>query len=224
MQSLLRTLIVALLSLAVLAGAVPAYSDPCCDNPTQSCIVQAMMIRCNEEPECYAYCTIKTCENVEQLNRMNYNLGMISGAVNLYYCENGKMPDSVAELLQSGLIPSNLLNLLSGQPFSYYADDCMEGDLVITNAVSDYCGITHLGIGDQPHTFEIYSADLPPCGHFGGDLVLWGYMMRVHNAFLSYWADMDDEPLSIDDLREAGYWPFDGLGNTLLVINARDAL
>jgi len=146
----------------------------------------------------------------DSINRMNYNLELVSSAINFYYQNNGEMPQSVNDLLEEGWIPGNMLNPFTGEAYDYQANNELGGEVIISNASRDYCGVTILGFRDTPHTLDMTSDDIHPWNGTAEDRLISSYIHRVEDAFRWYWADEQNIPQSTDDLKTAGYWPFDG--------------
>lgn len=146
----------------------------------------------------------------DTVNRMNYNLGLVSSGVNFYYQMNGEMPQSVYDLLEAGWIPGNMLNPFTGEAYDYLANDAMGGEVIISDASQNSCDLTILGFQNTLHTYDLHSDDIHPWNGTVEDRLISGYIHRVENAFRWYWADEQNIPQSIDDLKDTGYWPFDG--------------
>jgi len=123
---------------------------------------------------------------------------------------NREMPQSVDDLLEAAWIPGNMLNPFTEEAYDYMANDAVGGEVIISDVSNNYCGLTILGFRNTSHTYDLYSDDIHPWNETEEHRLLSGYIHRVETAFRWYWADEENVPQSIDDLKTAGYWPFDG--------------
>ena len=170
---------------------------------------------------------------------VTYNSGLIGTGIGFYYAQTGQLPDSIDVLFQDGFIPPNLPNPYSGGIISGNSVNGNPGEWKIERTDGENLILTYYGTGD-PMTFNYSkefldrdvsnlimdqlkeqlpaganiadvtlikqdSANLPPAERMAGLMNQW-----AHACLNSYFNAYNKVPVSIDDLKNVGLWPFEG--------------
>ncbi|MCX6646242.1 MAG: hypothetical protein NTY09_07785 [bacterium] len=146
----------------------------------------------------------------EEINRISYINSLIGGGVNYYYLDTGSLPGSVNELYATGWIPGNLVNPVTDEPFNYNSVERGPGEIIITPVDNQHV-ILYIGLPNgQEFENDLESSMYSTTNYTGSDLRVANYRYRVQFSFFQYWRVYQDLPTSIDDMKDKGFWPFDG--------------
>ena len=146
----------------------------------------------------------------EEINRVGYNNALIGAGVNFYYYDTGNLPGSVFELYEAGWIPGNLVNPVTDEPFDYNSVEKGPGEIIIT-PIDDQHVILYIGVPNgQEFEGDLESSMYSTAIHTGPDLRVAHHRHRVQLSFIQYWRVYQDLPMSIEDMKDGGFWPFDG--------------
>jgi hypothetical protein len=157
------------------------------------------------------------------LHHGGYNLGIITAGVQWYWEVNGQMPESVMDLYNSHMIPTNLVNPVTGQPLDLNPSALSPGDIKLSRIDSQTEQFTMV----QPDGTQVqdnwnssrydFTSDSPRwTPPTQGDRAMSQYLLWVHDSLQQYYSDTGQVPQSIADLVTAGYWPFDGISNPIM--------
>ena len=140
--------------------------------------------------------------------RINYVVTIITSGVDHFWQANGRMPYSMDELYQAGMLPKNLRNPITGNDLDLYAQSPAVGEFVYT--WSDEQHATFLFTDADNSTSEVPidvshdSVTTIPQPDFVLSLYqTWGVL-----ALQTYYMVTKQIPTSLSDLQDAGYWPF----------------
>jgi hypothetical protein len=145
-----------------------------------------------------------------QLETLNFNLRVVMTGVDFYYSDTGTMPGSVGDLLQAGWIPANLRNPITDGSFDYYATDVSGGEIILIRNDNNHSVIRCLSPMDTVSGFQINGADIDGRMPFGPDLQMDAYQTWLQYSLFWYWNMYHEIPTSIEDMQNAGIWPFNG--------------
>jgi hypothetical protein len=147
-------------------------------------------------------------------HRQVYNLNVITLGMSLYYSHHGRLPQSLRDLMDGNWVPGNLANACTGETITGDSTDAEPGGYLIEclgnegmrltyfrdgrNTVLEY-DLEELMIGPERLTLEEARTHL--------------WMSWAFRCLQAYEGITDELPESIDDLIEAGFWPFRGVTN-----------
>lgn len=140
--------------------------------------------------------------------RYNYNVKLITGALDHYWKGNGRMAGSVGELLETGLIPANLVNPVTGEPLSTEGPADEPGEVSIRAADGQMVELVMCWVDGREIIRTIDSAMYTPEAISEENVLIGAHLHWATTALRSYYEEYGVAPGSIDDLAAAGYWPF----------------
>jgi hypothetical protein len=138
---------------------------------------------------------------------VNYSLMLLTTGTNFFWKETGRLPESLTELSQHGLIPANLANPVTGKPFQAAPQIQGIGDFTYSKqneqrAVFSYVMADNTTIDGPVDASKFTGLQTAP------DSRVALYLQWAHIGLRCYYKDFEVLPTGINDLVKAGYWPF----------------
>jgi hypothetical protein len=148
-----------------------------------------------------------------------YNKAFISSAACWYWILTGNMPESIADLYDESLIPSNIVNPVTGGSILVDQENMGPGDIVLISAslTDDSRQLAEYAIMEPPTNIKrttpitrsiTFSEQPSP-----EDMRVQLHQEWMQESLVSYSEEYRRLPTGIDEMRDAGYWPFDGVLN-----------
>lgn len=150
--------------------------------------------------------------DLSKWNRAFYNLAISSAGISEYWKITGSMPDSFGQIYGLGLLPTNLVNPFSNQPLRLDPANPGPGEFRMDRINDNEATITISLPEGKVQTQRIDSSKFSRNAIQRSDVDrrIFLYIAWAHVSLHRYFADKGVVPQSVDDLRNAGYWPFDG--------------
>jgi hypothetical protein len=146
--------------------------------------------------------------------RAKYNDDIITNGIIMYYCCHAGFPVSFDALLSENWIPSNLINDTTGQPIQLDPEQPSPGDYGIKLGrhhvieVIQYTSGDPLSVTWDPRYIGSNRLNVPINELRPYVMITW-----AQEAVECYQAGSGNLPSSIDDLKTAQSWPFEGIKN-----------
>ncbi|MCX6644927.1 MAG: hypothetical protein NTY09_01000 [bacterium] len=144
--------------------------------------------------------------------RFSYNVQIITLGVNYYWKANNVMPSSILELRDEGLLPLNLINPVNEQPLNLNPGFPGSGEVTIEKLDDQIVQVTSAVPGGDIMQANLdsslYTITDNELDEANRKMVL--YLNWAYVSFQKFYNEKGFVPGSIDDLINAGYWPFEG--------------
>lgn len=146
--------------------------------------------------------------------RRAYNSNLITQGMSLYYKHHQRLPQSLSHLIETNWVPPNLVNPCTGEIITGDSPDSSPGGYLVEQIGTQGLRITCFREG-RPTVIEY---DLEDLGAGMERLTLEEartnlWMSWAFRCLQAYHNTTGELPGSIDDLIDAGFWPFEGLAN-----------
>jgi hypothetical protein len=142
-----------------------------------------------------------------QYARSSYTIAIMTLSVNSFWQETGRMPYSIDEVYQAGLLPKNLKNPVTGNVLNLYAQSPAVGEFVYTRSSDEHASFVFTrednSISELPMDASHLVLTTPEPDNRVSIFQVWGLI-----ALESYYKDTRQIPVSLTELQGAGYWPF----------------
>jgi len=141
--------------------------------------------------------------------RVNYTLEIMSLGVNQFWMANARMPYSMDEVVQAGMLPRNLKNPITGNDLNLYAQSPALGEFVYSHSSDQYATFLFTRAGSAIEEYELDATTYGgPATTTGPDFVLVMYLTWGFFALENYYLETKQVPTSLSDVQGSGYWPF----------------
>jgi hypothetical protein len=138
---------------------------------------------------------------------VNYCIRLLTLGINTFWKETGRLPDSISELSQNGLLPANLTNPITNQSFLVDPKTPGNGDFTYIkqneqSAVLSFVKSDNTTL-ECPVDSSVFAGSMAPPDSRVNMYMQWGQI-----ACQCYYKDFKIIPSGINELVKGGYWPF----------------
>jgi hypothetical protein len=132
----------------------------------------------------------------------------MSLSVNQFWMANARMPYSIDEVVQAGMLPRNLKNPITGDDLDLYAQSPAPGEFVYTRHSDQNAGFLFTYKNGASHEYPMDASTYGSATTSDPDSVLGLYQMWGFFALENYYMETKQVPTSLSDVQGSGYWPF----------------
>jgi len=175
---------------------------------------------------CYPLCVLIILALVSQVSsadtpteersltdQIGYNLQMTSLAVDFYWKDNGRLPSSTDELVESGFIPDGLTNPVTGDLLDLSAAEIEPGGIRLSCIGDSSAILAFVMANGAENEISLDSSFYTELAVDIRNIRMALYMQWADIALKQYMKEFDEIPAGIDALMENGYWPYEGCKN-----------